>query len=234
MKEISYHAIIPAAGAGRRTGMSINKPWIDLEGEPMVVRTLRKFVGLPGLEKVAIVVMPEELEQRRKEIGKHDLSLDLIVCGGGKRRQDSVEAGLDQLGLGEDDMVVVHDAARPFVPKQLIIDVVRAAAEGQAAIAAVKAEDTIKEIGEDGLVRATAPREKLRRAQTPQAIRAGIIRRGLALAKLRGIVLSDDAGSAELLGFRVAVVPGRKSNFKITTYEDVSLARYLIREGIEK
>ncbi len=233
-EDLTFSVIIPAAGVGSRTGMPVPKPWLDLEGEPMVVRTLRKFVGLPGLRRVALAVLPEEKQQREEEIAGYDLSLEFVFCGGGDRRQDTVLAALESLELDDDDLVLVHDAARPFVTPSLIMEVARRARVNRAAITAVPAEDTIKEVGANGLISSTPPRERYMRAHTPQAMAAGILRRGLALANERGIELSDDAGAAELLGFKVAVVAGRRSNFKITTAEDVALARFLLREGTQQ
>jgi 2-C-methyl-D-erythritol 4-phosphate cytidylyltransferase len=232
--DFTFSVIIPAAGIGTRTGMTVPKPWLELEGEPMVVRTLRKFIGLPELDQVALAVLPDEVEKRGREISGFAIPLEIIVCGGGERRQDSVLAALERLDKGDDHIVLVHDAARPFVTAPLILEVARRARIGRAAIAAVPAEDTIKEVNKNGLISSTKSRERFMRAQTPQAMTAGILRRGLALAKERGVELTDDAGAAELLGFKVAVVPGRQSNFKITSAEDVALARFLLREGSER
>ena len=234
MDEYIFSAIVPAAGVGKRLASSEPKAWVDLEGEPIVVRTLRRFIGIEGLQKFAVAVLPEEVERRRRELSSYDLALDLVVCAGGRRRQDSVEAALQALGVDDKELIVIHDAARPFVSASLIIEVAARAAEGRAAIAAILSEDTIKEVDENGLVRRTAARKNFLQAQTPQAIRAGVLRRGLALAGNRGIELTDDAGAAELLGFEVEVVPGRKGNFKITTAEDLAVARLLLRgEGAD-
>jgi 2-C-methyl-D-erythritol 4-phosphate cytidylyltransferase len=233
MSDIQFSAIIPAAGIGRRTGEPVPKPWLELgpNGEPMVVLTLSRFVGIPGLRRVVLALMPEELEVRKKELARWKLPLELSYCPGGLRRQDTVAAALQMLETPEDEMILIHDAARPFVTAELIRKVVEKAHEGQAAIAAIPAEDTIKEVDRVGFVRATPPRRYLWRAQTPQAIRAGILRRGLAIAAQREIELSDDATAAELMGFRVAIVHGSADNFKITTARDLTYARWLMKEG---
>lgn len=233
MSEIHFSVIIPAAGTGRRTGEPVPKQWIDLGGEPMVVRVLRQFTGLPGLGRVALAVRTEELEQRAEELARWRLPLDLFYCPGGKLRQDTVGAALEVLEPDDSDIIVVHDAARPFVTAELILEVVSKAAEGQAAIAAVPVADTIKEVDRIGYVSNTPPRHHLWYAQTPQAIRAGILRRGLALAAMREIELTDDASAAELMGFRVAVVRGSEDNFKITTARDLALARHVLQKGPE-
>jgi 2-C-methyl-D-erythritol 4-phosphate cytidylyltransferase len=227
-----FSAIIPAAGVGVRAGLGKPKQWMDLAGEPMVVRVLRRFAGLPGLNKVALALHPEEYEERRAQVLSFGLDVELVFCPGGRRRQDSVAHALDALDVDEEEIIAVHDAARPFVSRELILSVVKRAGEGQAAIAAIPVTDTIKEVDRMEYVLNTPRRTYLRRAQTPQAVRAGILRRGLALAQQRDIELTDDAVAAELIGFRVAVVPGEESNIKITTPLDLEMARLQIERGV--
>jgi 2-C-methyl-D-erythritol 4-phosphate cytidylyltransferase len=228
MKEIPFSVIIPAAGVGKRTGQSTPKQWLELAGKPMVVQVLNKFVDLPGIKRVALALHPDEIEQRKKEIEDHNLDLDIVYCAGGKRRQDTVALALDSLNCDDKEIIVIHDAVRPFVTRQLVMDVVARADESQAAITAISVTDTIKEVDRVGYVMNTPRRSLLRRAQTPQAVRAGILRRGLSLAALRDIELTDDAIAAELIGFRVAVVTGDDDNIKITTGRDLEFARFLI------
>lgn len=231
MSEIKFSVIIPAAGVGKRAGGTVPKQWLDLEGAPMVARVLRRFEGLPGIGRVALALHPDELDERRKQLKEYGLDLDLIFCPGGERRQDTVAEALESLEVGDEEMIVIHDAVRPFVTPELIMAVVEKANEGQAAIAAISIVDTVKEVDRVGFVLNTPPRNFLRRAQTPQAVRAGILRRGLALAAQRNIELTDDAIAAELMGFRVAVVAGDELNIKITTARDLEFARYLVRTG---
>ena len=228
---IKFSAIIPAAGSGKRSGQSKPKQWLDLGGEPMVVRALRIFEGIPGLQKVAIALNPDELDEAREKIKSYNLNLDLIFCAGGKERQNSVAKALDALNVNDDEIVVIHDAARPFASKALVSAVVQKAFDAQAAIAAVEVTDTIKEVDRLGYVKNTPRRGFLRSAQTPQAVRAGVLSRGLALADQRDIELTDDAIAAELIGFRVAVVMGEEANVKITSARDVELARLQIEKG---
>lgn len=228
---IKFSAIIPAAGSGLRSGQTKPKQWLDLAGEPMVVRALRIFEGIPGLQQVAIALHPDELEEARRTIESFNLNLDLKFCAGGKMRQDSVAKALEILGLCDEEIVVIHDAARPFASGELVSAVVKKADVAQAAIAAVEVTDTIKEVDRLGYVKNTPKRGFLRSAQTPQAVRAGVLKRGLALAEQRGIELTDDAIAAELIGFRVAVVKGEELNIKITSSRDIELARMLIERG---
>lgn len=155
---IKFSAIIPAAGSGKRTGQDTPKQWLDLAGEPMVVRALRIFEGIPGLRKVVIPVNPDGLEEARKRILSYNLSMDIIFCNGGRMRQNSVANGLEALGATDEEIVVIHDAARPFASRKLVEEVVAKAQECQAAIAAVEVTDTIKEVDRLGFVKNTPRR----------------------------------------------------------------------------
>lgn len=231
MSEGRFSVIIPAAGAGKRTGEDVPKQWLDLGGEPMVVRVLRIFERLEGVDGVVVALNAGELEERGRQIESFGLDLDLQFCAGGKRRQDTVASALEKLNVNDEEIVVIHDAARPFASRSLVTAVARKAEEGQAAIAATPVTDTIKEVDRVGWVLNTPRRSFMWRAQTPQAVRAGILRRGLALAAQREIELTDDAIAAELMGFRVAVVSGEEANMKITTARDLAFARFLVERG---
>lgn len=231
MSEGRFSVIIPAAGVGKRTGEEVPKQWLELGGEPMLARVLRIFEGLTGIDSVVVALNADELEERSNQIQSYGLNLDLQFCAGGKRRQDTVASALEKLAVSDQDIVVIHDAARPFASKDLVRAVLEKAQEGQAAIAATPVTDTIKEVDRVGWVLNTPRRSFMWQAQTPQAVRAGILRRGLALAAQREIELTDDAIAAELMGFRVAVVSGEESNMKITTKRDLDFARFLVGRG---
>ena len=231
MNEGRFSVIIPAAGVGKRTGEEVPKQWLELGGEPMLARVLRIFEGLEGIGSVVVALNADELEERSKQILSYGLKLTLQFCAGGRRRQNTVASALETLAVEDHDIVVIHDAARPFASKGLVKAVVAKAQEGQAAIAATPVTDTIKEVDRVGWVLNTPRRSFMWQAQTPQAVRAGILRRGLALAAQREIELTDDAIAAELMGFRVAVVSGEEGNMKITTKRDLEFARFLVERG---
>lgn len=207
------------------------KQWVELDGEPMAVHVLRIFEQMPAVRKVAVALNPEERQQREEQLRSLDLDLDLVFCDGGKRRQDTVQNALDVLEPDEREIVVIHDAARPFCSRELIEKVVATAEKSGASLAAIPVTDTIKEVDRIGFVMNTPKRAHLRRAQTPQAVRASVLREGLALARERSIELTDDAIAAELTGVRVAVVTGEETNFKITTALDMEVARQQLANG---
>ena len=231
MNNISFSVVIAAAGSGTRLGDSTPKQWLDLAGEPMVVRAIRRFEGVAGLSKLVVALSPDEYDARKAQLKEFEFDLDMIFCRGGKARQDSVKNAIEKLSPDDNEIIVVHDAARPFVSQDLILRVVERAKAEQAAIAAIPVNDTIKEVDRLGFVSHTPKRSFLRRAQTPQAVKAGILKKGMALATERGLEFTDDALAAEIMGHRVAVVNGEEKNFKITTSFDLEIARMQIARG---
>ena len=221
-------AIIPAAGRGTRTGMKTPKTFIDLNGQPLLARTIALFAGSRRISLIQPVLPRTHL--RRFQSGMLD-RFAWPTCrpavAGGRERQDSVAAGLRALP-DEVDYVVVHDGARPFATPALIERVLAAARRYGAALAAVPVHDIIKRVSADSFLDGTVDRRQLWLAQTPQAFSVGLLREAHAWAWERGLQAIDDAALVEALGHPVRVVPGSRLNFKITTREDLALARVLI------
>ncbi len=221
-------AIIAASGMGKRMGAAEKKQYLLLEGIPILGRTVGAFLSHPGIEQIVVVVPPGEIVHTRK-ILKPFCSLDqLVFVEGGKRRQDSVFNGLKMVDPGT-ALVCIHDGVRPLVSKSLIDAVVEAAAQWGAAVPVVPVTDTVKEVSADGFIKRTVPREKLRRAQTPQVFRQELIREAYRKAELLGIQATDDSYLLELLGFKVATVPGDPENVKITSPHDLKIAAALLK-----
>jgi 2-C-methyl-D-erythritol 4-phosphate cytidylyltransferase len=150
----------------------------------------------------------------------------ISLVGGGSQRQDSVRAGLAL--VGDSNLVAVHDAARPFVTPSLVERALELAAKHGAAIVAVPARDTVKQVHPDGWIEATPPRQSLWLAQTPQIFRTDILRQAHERALLNELVASDDAALVESIGVRVYVVAGNDENRKITTPEDLRWAEWFL------
>ena len=207
-------------------GAQVPKVFLDLGGVPIVSRTLAVFSGLPEVvERIVIVAkgvsgLPADVA--RALAGQRDVR----VVAGGVRRQDSVRNGLAAVGA-DIPLVLVHDGARPFVTAETVRAVLAAAAATGAAITAVPARDTLKRVA-DGRVQGTVDRTDLWLVQTPQAFRADILRAAHARAAAEGYEGTDDAALVEHDGKPVAVVPGSPRNFKITTPDDLALARALV------
>ncbi len=220
-KEHRAGAIIVAAGRGQRMG-EIDKLFALLDGKPVLLRTTLPFQKCGVIDQIVIVVSGEKEEACRHLVTGKEWSKVSDVCLGGERRQDSVAAGLKRLDRCH--WVVIHDGARPLVTADLIERGLEAARETGAAAAAVPAKDTIKLAGDDSIVHQTPPRRNLWAVQTPQVFHIKIITG--AYQKANGDA-TDDASLVEQLGYKVKLYMGAYDNIKITTPDDLALARVL-------
>jgi len=216
-------AIIVAAGESRRMG-GIDKVFATLGGKPALVRVLDAFDGCDKVNQIVVVVSENNLERCRKLVAEKSWSKPVEVCAGGRRRQDSVAAGLKKLDC---EWVVIHDGARPLVTKELIEGGLKAAQETGAAVAAVPVTDTIKTAGDDMFVHQTPSRQNLWAVQTPQVFRADIIARAYEQADDE---VTDDASLVEGLGQKVKLYMGSYDNIKITNPHDLALAEVLLKK----
>jgi 2-C-methyl-D-erythritol 4-phosphate cytidylyltransferase/2-C-methyl-D-erythritol 2,4-cyclodiphosphate synthase len=233
-------AIIAAAGRGVRFGGAAPKQLLMLAGRPILERSVRAFLEHPSVHEV-VVSMPPELVSEPPGYLSHS-SKPLQIVAGGSRRQDSV-AHAFSVTTDRTDIVVIHDAVRPFVSADLITRTIAAAAESGAAVAAMAARDTVKQAGpvrrqarRDGVeesvsasaaelvVAQTLPRETIFLVQTPQAFRREVLRAALAIAEREAADATDEAALAERAGQEVRLVEGEASNIKITTPEDLMIA----------
>jgi len=219
--------VLPAAGLGSRMGGPVRKPFLEILGQPVLCHTLRRFQGLPGLRQVVVVVHPEDLAYVRSSIWPRLRQLGAThLIPGGERRQDSVACALDVL-RADTDIVLIHDAVRPLVPRRAIEESILAAAEHGAAVVAMPVADTIKRADGDSVAE-TVPRDGLWLAQTPQTFRLGLIRQAFRAAAEQHFEATDDAQLVERLGLPVRLVRGSHENFKITTPEHLHIAEALL------
>lgn len=230
-------AIIVAGGAGVRMGKAAPKAFLDLEGRPLVAYSLDTFQSHPAVDHLVLVAPSGHLHEAARIAKAYDKVR--AVVAGGARRQDSVRRGLEEASVADaDDMVLVHDAARPFATAGLIAAVLGAAARTGAAVPGVPPADTVREIeapaGGSGpaLGARLVPRERLALIQTPQAFRASVLRDAFRKAGDRPV--TDDAALVEALGRPVEIVSGEPLNFKITTAEDLQRATALLRSRAER
>ena len=220
-------AIIAAGGRGTRFGSDRPKQLLTLAGRPILERSIDAFVRNPLVRDI-VVALPPDLVVAVPEY-LHRAGRRIEIVEGGERRQDSVANAFARVA-GHADVVVIHDAARPLVSVDLITRTIEAAAESGAAIAAVRARDTVKRGDASGLVTATLPRGEVYLAQTPQAFRTSVLRDALAVAEQVGVA-TDEAMLAERAGHRVKLVAGDPRNLKITTPEDLAMAEQLVQAG---
>src|SRR5580765_6782824 len=216
-------AILAAGGRGLRLGHSQPKQLLEIAGRPILERSVSLLQEHPDVDEV-IVALPEELVENPPAY-LLNASKPLRVVAGGARRQDSVAAAF-RLVADRADVVVIHDAARPFASRSLIARTIAAAAESGAALAALEARDTVKAVS-GGVVNATLDRRTIFLAQTPQAFRRDVLRDALAV---NGDA-TDEAALAERAGHAVRIVEGEASNIKVTTPEDLVIAEAIGREG---
>jgi 2-C-methyl-D-erythritol 4-phosphate cytidylyltransferase len=210
--------LIPAGGIGTRLGRSTPKQFLRVGGEAILEATVRHFRRHPRLAAIVVAAPAAHLERTRRLLGR-----GVSVVAGGATRQESVRLALEAAPHGV-RMVVVHDAVRPFITRELVDAVLAAARVDGAAICGLPVSETIKRVRE-GVVEATVDRAGLCAVQTPQAFRADILREAHDKARRDGVAATDDAMLVERLGHPVRVVPGLVDNVKITTREDLRRAR---------
>lgn len=240
--------IIPAAGLGTRMApvstakshrKAPSKQFKELGGVPILVRTLRKFVATPAVYEIVVALRKDEIAGFRTQLEKQYpevLSQRMQIVEGGEHRQNSVANALAAIAADPDDIILVHDAVRPFVTPEIIREVINAAHKHGSAIAGWPAVDTVKQVDRTAtgaLITATIPRESVVMAQTPQGFRYGILKKSFDDAAADGFVGTDEASLIERSGQPVAVVMGSPRNIKITTPADMELAEFYLRSSNE-
>ena len=216
-------AIIAAGGAGQRLGAGVPKQLLDLGGLSILQRSVEAFTAHPEVDDVIVALPPEMVAAPPLTLGDGHA---FRAVAGGDRRQDSVANAFKAMH-DQTDVVLVHDAARPFITDDLISRVIQAAAEHGAAIVAQPVRDTVKRVRrQDGTVAVveTIPRDSIFLAQTPQAFRVPVLEAAIALGE-SGVDATDEAGLAERAGHTVHIVEGTARNVKITTADDLAEAR---------
>ena len=239
--------IIPAAGLGTRMApMPVGAPgkqkktppskqFTELGGTPILIHTLRKFAAVDAVSEIWIALRENEIEGFRARLeseAKDILKKKVELVVGGEHRQQSVEHALNAVAAAGDDIVLVHDAVRPFVTGEIIREVIEAAKKYGAAIAGLPAVDTVKQVertAEGALIKATIPRAGIVMAQTPQGFRYDVIKKAFDEASADGFLGTDEASLVERSGHDVAVVMGSPRNIKITAPADMELAEFYLK-----
>jgi 2-C-methyl-D-erythritol 4-phosphate cytidylyltransferase len=236
--------IIPAAGLGTRMAsapggkgkkQAASKQFTELAGTPILIHTLRRFASSPKIAEIFVALRTNEMEgfRERLETAAKDLpSHKIQTVEGGEHRQQSVANAMARISASPDDIILVHDAVRPFVTEAIIEEVIRVAQKYGAAIAGVPAVDTVKQVertSDGALITATVPRERVVMAQTPQGFRYGVLKKAFDEATADGFLGTDEASLVERSGTKVAVVMGSPRNIKITTPADLELAEFYLK-----
>lgn len=231
--------IIPAAGLGTRMAppsldKGKSKQFAELNGTPILIHTLRKFAASAAVSEIYIALRPGEIPEFRARLEKEGdiLHKRVELVEGGEHRQQSVANALAAISGAPEDIVLVHDAVRPFVSEQIIGEVVQAAQKYGSAIAGMPAVDTVKQVdrtAEGAVITATIPRERVVMAQTPQGFRYGVLKKAFDEAAADGFLGTDEASLIERAGGEVVVVMGSSRNIKITTPSDMELAEFFLK-----
>jgi 2-C-methyl-D-erythritol 4-phosphate cytidylyltransferase len=232
-------AILPAAGLGTRMGAETPKQFLELDGVPIVVLSVRRIAACDLVTDIIVATRADGIAKLEEWIRGEKLRQKVRVVRGGDLRQDSVAAALEEVA-NDTELVLVHDAVRPFVTREQIARVIEEARRYHAAILGIPAMDTVKEVKraslpEDvALITATIPRERVVLAQTPQVFSTKLLKEAFARAQADGVSASDEAGLVERLGHDVHVVLGSERNIKITKPADMELARFFLERERRK
>ena len=236
--------IIPAAGLGTRMTSAPpakskvpvpSKQFTELKGTPILVHTLRKFAACDEVSEIYVALRKNEIDGFRERLEKQEKELlkkEIRLVEGGEHRQHSVANALAAVSAAQDDIVLVHDAVRPFITPEIIRAVIREVEKRGAAIAGLPAVDTVKQVertAEGAVITATVPRERVVMAQTPQGFRYQVIKKAFDDAMADGFIGTDEASLVERAGHEVAVVMGSPRNIKITTPADMELAEFYLK-----
>ena len=227
-------AILPAAGLGTRMGAETPKQFLELDGAPILVHSLRKIASCELITDIIVATRAEEVARLAERLRAEKFRQTLRVVKGGDTRHESVAAALKHVAEGT-EIVLVHDAVRPFVTREQIARVIEEARNCGAAILGIPAMDTVKEVKraslpEDvALITMTIPRERVVLAQTPQVFSTKLLKEAFARAEADSVTASDEAGLVERLGKEVHVVLGSERNIKITKPSDLDLAKFYLQ-----
>lgn len=225
--------IIPAAGQGKRFGAGINKAFVSLAGKTILERTVAAFSDLPEVSEIIIVIAPDELDEIKRQVKFYPRQDIIKAVAGGSERQYSVENALAAI-RDDAEIVLIHDGARPLISRRVIHQVIKAVRDNSAAIVAVPVKDTIKVVDSGGFVTSTPVRSELWAVQTPQGFKRSLLIQAYKKAREENFLGTDDSSLVERLGIPVKIVPGEYENIKITTPEDLPIAKMILTENRER
>ncbi len=228
MDNITVSAVITAAGSGTRFDKTTQKQFEYLGAKPLFLYSVETLSQCEYIKEIVITVPRDSTESTHTIIRNEELSKVSGVVVGGETRQDSVAKGIKSL-RETPDIVLVHDGVRPFVSTEMINSVIEQAVKHDGAITAIAASDTIKQTPpENSRIEHTVEREGLWYAQTPQAFKYDVIREAFARAADDGFVGTDEAQLAERIGADIEIIEGSPFNIKITTKDDMEMARLIL------
>ena len=221
-------AVIVAAGKSERMGGGTDKAFLSLGPKPVVAWSLLAYEKNPDIDRIVLVVRKDQLTAAKAVAKMFGISKLAKIVPGGARRQDSVQAGMKELG-SDTRVVVVHDGARPCVSQEVISDVIKTARRGAAAVTGNRVRDTLKIVEKGSTVSTTVDRSKYWAVQTPQAFPYSMLRKAYAAVEAEKKEVFDDAQAVEFAGESVKICESDKPNIKITTPEDLQVAAAVLK-----
>ena len=227
MKAPSFSLIIPAAGVGRRMGTDTPKPYLMLKGKSILEHTLSCFRDLDSLRQVIVSTSASYSDQTNEILGRLFGDIETNVVQGGKRRQDSIYNAFQKVS-DSIQYVAVHDAVRPFIKSDKIVECLNRSKKTGGAIIGVPVKDTIKQVDVDCMITGTPDRSRLWQAQTPQIFEKGLYGKAYSYAMEHDVEVTDDASLFEAYGKDVEIVEGDRENFKLTYPIDFQIAEMLV------
>ncbi|QPA54402.1 2-C-methyl-D-erythritol 4-phosphate cytidylyltransferase [Lysinibacillus sphaericus] len=224
---MQYEVVLPAAGSGKRMGAGQNKLFLKLLKKPILIHTLEVFQQDPFCTGIWLAVKPEERIYIQELLDEYRITKVKGLPNGGAERQHSVHSCMKE--MEQVDIVLVHDAARPFITHAIIANLVQSAHDFGAAIAGVRAKDTMKKV-RNGVIEETVDRDSLWMIQTPQAFRFDLIVEAEDVAEKVGFLGTDEAMLVERLGHTVHIVESSYENVKMTTQEDLLFGEAILQK----
>ena len=229
MEKQQVGLIVPAAGAGKRLGEQIPKPYLTLAGKTVLEHTLEAFTNVKSLGEVIVATSEEYVDSTNEILERVFPEINTFVVLGGEERQDSIRNALAKIS-GKTGLIAVHDAVRPFVELKEINKCIKGATRWGGAILGTPAKNTIKKVNENLEITDTPDRSYLWEAQTPQIFWAALVREAYDYAYHHNVKGFDDSSLVEKIGGKVVLIKGSDKNFKITYPTDLKIAEILLKE----
>ena len=229
---MTYPIIILAAGSGKRTGKNMNKVLIEIDSEPIIIKTIKFFDKEDSISSIYLVIKENEKLLFENLIRKYDFNKNITLINGGEERQDSVRNALIKIKDKNYKKVVIHDGARPFVPKECLKKMDKEMIGCEGVVLGIRVKDTIKE-AENNIITKTLKRNKLFSIQTPQMFLYDILLKCHLRAYEDGIIGTDDASLLEAYNYKIGLIEGSVDNIKITYSEDFEYVKWKVKQKWE-
>ncbi len=221
--------IIPAAGSGKRFGGELPKQFVELSGIPVIIRTLQRFDDCSEITAIIIAINSELKDLLTEQIDKFAIKKEILFADGGVQRQDSVFNALQTSAAQSSDIILVHDAVRPFIDGDFIRKIIKLSEEFGAVVPALIPKETLKIADSENFVLSTPDRSKLFSIQTPQGFRSEILIKSYNTTIKGTEIFTDDASVAESAGYKVKITEGMEENIKITSPFDFEIAKLILK-----